>query len=305
MVIVLTKSNSSPLPSLTKRGEPKKTQCHSRVLLAGIHVLFLFLLLNTVAHPQEKDSLSVTRPASLLQYFQFDEDAHFACLFTLFPPILLQHDLELKDFVRSKKFAKIRQEFGDKKAVDAIYVRAMNLTDGNTGMALFISALATFEHQVVGLKIPLLTFAFPLTGEPVAEFNKRVANLPKVLYPDSPTDPSGDRDKLQHFFGSAFLSYVFESADAAERTGLFVEKGERAFIQGGTYDDRDLRADDDGARYGTALLQNIHRFPSDFFQVEYAGKVTSVDTEISMPDTVASDPIDGDGYCKMYREEER
>jgi hypothetical protein len=197
-------------------------------------------------------------------YFTFHDDAPLSCLLTYFPPLFIQHGLELKSFVRSKTFLLLRRRLGDLRSLDALYVRSMQLTDNNTAMALLLAAIACFDHRVVALKIPLIRIFFPLSDESEAEFDRRVSNLPARIYPDTPGGPAGDRDKLQHFFGSAFLAYAFESESGAERVGLFVEQGEDIFIVGGVNDDRDLRADRDGGRFAKALLENNHRMPSEF-----------------------------------------
>jgi hypothetical protein len=185
-------------------------------------IIFFFLISTSILYSQENSGV---RNNDLRKYFQFDNPHPLACLFTYFPSIFIQHELELKSFVRSKTFKHLREQFGDAKSVDAIYVRAMQLTNNNTAISLLLSTFATFDHETVGLNVPFFSLAFPLTDESGAEFRRRVNNLPRIIYDDSPE--SGDRDKLQHFFGSAFLTFISESRDAADRFGTFVEKGER------------------------------------------------------------------------------
>lgn len=209
-------------------------------------------------------------PDSLFEYFQFEETASFSFLETYFPPLLIQDGIVLKSFIRSKTFLEIRNQFTDLKAVDAIFIHAMKLTNDNTAIALMLSSLATFDHRMVGLKIPALKLYFPLSNESEKEFSKRVNNLPVRLYADSPANQFGDRDKLQHFFGSAFLAFVFESRDASERFGTFIEKGEDAFIVDGSIDERDIRANHQGQQFGLALLHDNHRLPSEFLKFEIA-----------------------------------
>lgn len=205
-------------------------------------------------------------PDSLARYFQFDDPPALACLLTYFPPFFIQHEIDMKRFLRSRTFRRIREACGDLRSVDAIYVRAMQLTDNNTAMALLIATFATFDHRVVGLKIPLFRLFFPLTDESEGEFDRRVANLPAKLYDDTPLDPGGDRDKLQHFFGSAFLAFIFESGEAARRVGDFIETGEDAIIVGGVDDARDRRANGHGQEFGVALLDNNRCLPSEFIR---------------------------------------
>jgi hypothetical protein len=236
--------------------------------------IFFFIISTSLVYSQQTQG---TRNNDLRKYLQFDNPHPLACLFTYFPPIFIQHELELKSFVRSKTFKHLREQFGDAMSVDAIYVRAMQLTNNNTAISLLLSTFATFDHETVGLNVPFFSLAFPLTDESQAEFTKRINNLPRIIYDDSPE--SGDRDKLQHFFGSAFLAYISESRDAADRFGVFVEKGERLIIIGGVYDDRDLRADWQGQNFGSALLKNNRRRPSAFF-VHYPAPLK---TESSFP----------------------
>lgn len=215
---------------------------------------------------EEGSAQTAALPDSFASYFTFEEAAPFSCLLTYFPPLFIQHGIDLKRFIRSGSFRRLRGRFGDLRAVDAVYIRAMQLTDNNTAVSLLLSALATFDHRTVGLKVPIFRLFFPLSDESEEEFSRRVNNLPTALYADTPPGKSGDRDKLQHFFGSAFLAFVFESRDAAERIGEFVEEGEEAFIIGGVNDERDLRADRQGQDFGLALLADNRRFPSRFIK---------------------------------------
>lgn len=203
---------------------------------------------------------------TLADYFTFGDPSPFSCLLALFPPLLVQHGNELKEFIRSDEFVRLRKEHGDIRAVDAIFVRAMRLTDNNTGVSLLLSAVATFDHDVVGVNVPLLSIVFPLTSESDEEFRLRRERLPRKIYGDTPAGGAGDRDKLQHFFGSAFLTFTLESPETAGRFGDFVERGEEALIIGGAFDDRDYRANRQGQLFGTALLEDIRRFPSDFLR---------------------------------------
>lgn len=204
------------------------------------------------------------RKDMLARYFRFEDPAPLSCLYSYFPPFFIQHGMELKDFIRSSMFRRIRGQFGDRKAVDAIYVRAMQLTNNNTALALLLSTIACFDHPYVGLNVPVLSIYFPLSNESNEEFDRRVSHLPVKLYEDTPRTEQGDHDKLQHFFGSAFLTVVFESRNASMRFGEFVEQGEEAIIVGGINDDRDLRADRQGQDFGVAVLENNLCFPSKF-----------------------------------------
>jgi hypothetical protein len=223
--------------------------------------------------------LCQNRPDTLETYLHFEDTPPLNCLFTYFPSFFIQNGIEMKDFVRSHTFRDLRRKYGDKKAADAMYIRAMQLTQNNTAIALWCAMIASFDHKMVGLKNPIFSLFFPLTGESDAEFSRRVSHLPAKLYDDSPQTPAGDRDKLQHFFGSAFLIQVFESREAAMRFGEFVEKGEDAFIVDGINDDRDLRADVQGQQFGLALMENNRRLPSEFFKSDLASGQQALDVD--------------------------
>jgi len=231
-------------------------------------IMLVVCLFNTL----EAQSPAVTPNDSLSRYFTFDDDSPFGFLSTYFPPLLIQNGAELKSFITDTIFRTIRQRYGDLRAIDAIFIRSMCLTGNNTAMALFISTIATMDHRLVGVKNPVFQLFFPLTNESKEEFLRRTAALPSRFYPDA--TPGSDRDKLQHFFGSAFFSYIFESRQSSERIGDFIEEGEEMFIIGGTRDVRDRRANRQGQEFGLALLSDHHRIPSDFLKLVYAHHMT-------------------------------
>jgi hypothetical protein len=148
--------------------------------------------------------------------------------------------------------------------VDYLFREGLSLSWGNTGEALFICMLATFDHRTIGIRLPLIgaVLWIPLTGEFWEAFERRVAALPSALYADSP--PEGDRDKLQHFFGSAFLTTVAGSSETADDVGQFVETGEEEFVVGGVNDPRDTRANRQGQRFAVALMGRADALPSEF-----------------------------------------
>jgi hypothetical protein len=149
--------------------------------------------------------------------------------------------------------------------VDAIFDRAVRLCWNNRGLALLLSCMATMDHRRVGVQLPLIGSLvwLPLTSEFEDEFQERVDRLPCKIYPD--TGPGGcDRDKLQHFFGSAFLAFTTESREAAQRVGDFVEWGEERFVVDGAAEALDIRANHQGQMFGLALLNDPGCRPSAF-----------------------------------------
>lgn len=186
-----------------------------------------------------------------------------------FFPKVLQDEYRLKEYLCSDEFSSLRRSKGDLDAVDALFEKAMSLSWGNTYEALLLLFVCTMEHRTVGVNMPVVgpLLWFPLTSEFPDEFRRRVKALPSRLYSDTPRDAFGDRDKLQHFFGSAFLTYTFESEGVAERFGNFVEWGEDKFVVEGALDTRDIRANRQGQKFGTSLLNGEVVSPSAFFDV--------------------------------------
>ena len=199
----------------------------------------------------------------------------FAPLF--FPKVFLD-TYRLKEYIRGDEFRKVRQRYGDLCSVDFIFEQALSLSWGNRYEALFIMLFATMDHKNFGLKLPVIgsLLWLPLTAEFDEDFRSRLAALPSRLYGDTPRGRAGDRDKLQHFFGSAFLAYLLESRDAADRVGNFIEWGEDLFVVGGVNDPRDLRADRQGAEFAMHLLEDGDALPSGYFESSPTERLSSV-----------------------------
>ena len=184
----------------------------------------------------------------------------------LLVPKVYQDCFRLREYVRSGELAATRASHGDLYAVDCVFDRAMELCWDNLYEALLVSAFALMDHERFGVRLPFLGIVlwFPLTSEFAGDFRARVDALPSRLYADTPPGKDGDRDKLQHFFGSAFLTALTESRDGADRFGLFIEWGEERFIVGGVNDARDVRANREGQLFGLALLDAPETRPSRY-----------------------------------------
>ncbi len=213
----------------------------------------VLLIASTAVHAQQSDDVdlghAVLRGISPL----------------LIPKVIADCAL-LRNYIRSDEFAVFRAAHGDLSGVDAIFREAYRLSWRNPAEALLISALATFDHRRVGVRLPIVgpLLWLPLTSEFQEEFNERLRALPSKLYPDTPPGIGGDRDKLQHFFGSAFLAYTMEDNDPAERVGDFIEWGEERFIVGGVNDVRDQRSNAQGRRFGLRFREDESIQPSEY-----------------------------------------
>jgi hypothetical protein len=200
-----------------------------------------------------------------------DGDFNFGeTLLTLIFPRGIKDTWRLKRYIRSERFGYVKSRVGDTRAIDAIFQRALEISHEDVSEALFISALATMEHKEVGVRLPVIKLPvyFPLTSESDSVFRYRVSQLPSHFYIDSPPGEYGDKDKLQHFFGSAFLAYSCRSRGVANLIGDFIEWGEDEFIIDGAYDPRDRRANHEGQELGLTLGDRVDALPSEFLQIQ-------------------------------------
>ncbi|HCA78134.1 MAG TPA: hypothetical protein DEP53_00210 [Bacteroidetes bacterium] len=183
-------------------------------------------------------------------------------------PDLVNDTRRIRTYVRDERFGILLKRCGEMRAIDAIYLKALKIAEHSVGRALFLALVATLEHRDVNLKVPIIgSVGLPLTFEEDSTFHARMRNLPSKIYVDTP--PEGDRDKLQHFFGSAYIAYTAESREFARTSGDLVEWGEAKFVVGGVDDDRDRRANSQGERFGHDLLTIKNLLPSDYLNLPY------------------------------------
>lgn len=192
------------------------------------------------------------------------EDDHAWLDLSALLPGFIRDQIELKRFIRDPRFAALRVQCTDTTAIDAIFLRALEIADGDIQYALFIALFGTMDHYRLGLRIPLLgVLTLPLTTESESTFRLRHQHLPKHVLPDSVGAHESDKDKLQHFFGSAYLTYLTHSRGTANLIGNSIEVGEEAFVVGGANDDRDKYANHLGQLFGMRLLEGEDVLPSD------------------------------------------
>ena len=140
----------------------------------------------------------------------------------------------------------------------------MKVTKNNYSEALFALTFAAVPYKFVPIQIPILKFVFnyPLVSANDSVFNLKDRNLPKYLFFDSPSNNYGDKDKVAHFFGSAFLSYSSNFFDLGDLIGYFVEVFEQDFKVQSSIDIRDLQTNALGNIFGLLLKKNKRVLPS-------------------------------------------
>ncbi|HTR82632.1 MAG TPA: hypothetical protein VMM58_13465 [Bacteroidota bacterium] len=236
-----------------------------RVARWSIFIATLFLIESRLfAQTEAEHSTDEVAANDSLCHWTYDPDDSSRFHLSDFLPPLLKDESLLQRYIRDPRFQRLRMACGDTMAVDAIFATAYEIADGTMSHALLIATLATFDHFRLGLEIPLLgTLNLPLTLEPRSTFNRRYTHLPRRILPDSAGRKRQDRDKMQHFFGSAYLTYIFNSKIIAGAVGNFVEWGEPRFVVGGDYDERDKYANRLGQEFGIRLLEGEEVLPSD------------------------------------------
>ena len=171
----------------------------------------------------------------------------------------------LSNFIASEYFLILKKTHPDIALVDSIYLRAVEFADEDYSEALLALTFATIPYKEVPLEGPIFNnlMYFPLTSADDSTFVLKNKNLPKELYYDSPKTDYGDKDKLAHFFGNAFLSYSIIIFDLANGFGYFVESFEEDFKVQSKVDYRDLEVNNNGSLFGKLLLDNKNLLPSD------------------------------------------
>jgi len=173
----------------------------------------------------------------------------------------------ISSYIASEEFLNLRNSIGDLSSTDSIFIIAVKFNDGNIGDALLGLMLATVPYREVPIQLPIVNSIvnFPLTSADEETFLMKNENLPRYLFFDTPQNNYGDKDKLAHFFGSAFLSYESNIFDLGKLIGYFVEAFEESFKVQSSVDVRDLDVNYYGRMFGEILKEKKTVLPSQIF----------------------------------------
>ncbi len=177
--------------------------------------------------------------------------------------------VSISKYITSENFESINTAHNDLAAVDSIYTFALNYLEGDYSEALLALTFATLPFNKMPLKIPILgiplTLSLPSPGDSL--FHKKNLLLPKNLFFDSPKTDFGDKDKLAHFFGNAFLSYNISFFNFSKFMGIFVEMFESTFKVEGGLDFKDIKVNHLGDSFGIFLNENNNLMPSEVLRI--------------------------------------
>lgn len=173
----------------------------------------------------------------------------------------------ISEYIASKHFLELKNKIGDLSATDSIYTEALTFTSNNYSETLLALMFATVPYREVPIELPLIKslIYYPLISADEKTFLRKNENLPRYLFFDTPNNNYGDKDKLAHFFGSAFLSYESNIFDLGKLIGYFVEAFEESFKVQSSVDIRDLDVNDYGRLFGTLLKEHKDLLPSQVF----------------------------------------
>jgi hypothetical protein len=173
----------------------------------------------------------------------------------------------ISEFIASDYFKELTKTNSDLALTDTIYLRAVHFKNFDYSEALLALTFAVIPYKTVPIIVPLLGIRlnFPLVSDCDSIFVLKNKHLPKKFYDDTPTGNYGDKDKLAHFFGSAYISYTSRIFDLENLIGYFVEQFEKHFkVQSGV-DPRDMMTNSLGQLFGKLLKKNKAVLPSDVF----------------------------------------
>ena len=170
----------------------------------------------------------------------------------------------ISEYIASSEFLILKEKVGELSTVDSIYSEALMLNESDHSEALLSLTFATVPYNEVPIQIPIFKsiLNFPLIAASDSIFKLKNENLPLYIFFDSPMNDYGDKDKLAHFFGSAFLSYSSNFFDLGNAIGYFVEVFEESFKVQSSIDERDLITNKLGNLFGTLLKKNKNILPS-------------------------------------------
>ena len=175
----------------------------------------------------------------------------------------------LSHFIASGKFEELKNKLSDYQQIDILYKEALKESKGDIDNALFTLTFTVIPYDQIPVVTPVFKIPInvPLPHSVDSIFNLKNKNLPNNLFFDTPKNSFGDKDKLAHFFGSAYLSYVSSWFDITQIIGIFVEDFEEKFYIQSSADPRDIRADNLGNMFGKVLKKNKEVLPSQVLAV--------------------------------------
>ncbi|MGA7722572.1 MAG: hypothetical protein WCA84_15480 [Ignavibacteriaceae bacterium] len=170
----------------------------------------------------------------------------------------------ISTFISSDYFKELKKTNTDLALADTIYLRMLKYENYDYSNTLFELTFAVIPYNKVHVRIPLINriVVYRLPCAPDSIYRGKNNNLPRRFFFDTPRDNYGDKDKLAHFFGSAYISYAQNFVDLGDLIGYFVEVFEENFEVQNAIDQRDLQTNTLGNLFGEMLRKDKSILPS-------------------------------------------
>ncbi|MBZ0179618.1 MAG: hypothetical protein K8F36_10035 [Melioribacteraceae bacterium] len=152
--------------------------------------------------------------------------------------------------------------------IDSILLKAKSISNNDISEALLSTTFATLPFNHIPLMIPVINIKvdIPLPAVEDNLFNHKNENLPSGFLIDS-KNPNGDKDKIAHFFGNAFIAHSVSFINLSDFLGLLIELFENTFYVEGSIDARDIIINRLGQKFGEDLKNDSSILPSQYFSV--------------------------------------
>lgn len=174
----------------------------------------------------------------------------------------------LSEFIASEEFSVIKNNYGELASVDSLYKKSITFFEGDISEALLCLTFTCLPYNHIKMRFLFGSqIIIPLPSPPKKIFDQRLMNLPGSLFFDSPKNHFGDKDKLSHFFGNAFIHYNIGFFNLSKFMGIFVETVEEGLFVDGGYSKKDLIVNSLGELFAETLKNNDKIFPSEILKV--------------------------------------
>ncbi len=177
---------------------------------------------------------------------------------SLLIPEGIREGYDIRAFLASPEFGRFDSTHAPEEAMDEVYYTALGYSHGALSSALLATMFGVIEHEHIPVAFFGSELDIPLTSESHRRFLERWSHLPTHVYHTS----EDDRDKLQHFFASAWLKEALGMDWLAKLSGNLVEVVEDLFFVGGFEDPRDVHANRDGIRFSLDAERRLDSRPS-------------------------------------------
>ncbi len=152
--------------------------------------------------------------------------------------------------------------------IDSIYLKAKFIQKDDISETLLSTTFAALPFDHIPLVLPILNAKINIPLPAVEEnlFIVKNENLPSGFLIDN-KNQNGDKDKISHFFGNAFISHSISFINLSDFLGLIIELFENTFYVEGSIDARDIIINRLGQKFGEDLKKDSTLLPSQYFSV--------------------------------------